>query len=150
VTEGAVTTLVLELPGRRLVALASQVRSIGGDPDPGTPQPDEWCDLDDHLAGASACDPDVAPHWLQLQAHPARALRTRARMRLEHIRRERFFRLPPVLRRAGCSPWVRGVVVETPAAPPSNGSTGASDELAVWIDLLLLAASPSSNPGSSP
>lgn len=60
--------------------------------------------------------------------------RTRGVVRLQRARERALFRLPRVLREAGCPTWVHGVVAE-------DRESGAVESLRIWISLLHLARS---------
>jgi hypothetical protein len=67
------------------------------------------------------------------------ALRTAASMRLAQLPPAAFWRLPRLLRRAGCASWVRGVV-------DVGHGADMGVVLAVWIDLEDAAAAPPAPP----
>jgi len=58
--------------------------------------------------------------------------RTRGDVRLERARERALYRLPPLLREAGCPPWVRGVVAD-------DRGSGAAAPPRIWISLQHLA-----------
>jgi hypothetical protein len=90
----------------------------------------------DPLLGAAAPETSRAAHVLVVRrgddGGAGFGWRTRGTVRLVRAREAALFRLPRVLREAGCQAWVRGVL----AADREPGATGP---LRIWISLLQLA-----------
>ena len=83
-------------------------------------------DLDARL-GLQCAGPRGAERFLVVRSQRGDVvLRTSASLQLERLPAAAFWRLPRLLRRAGCRPWIRGVVY------PASGDSSA---MALWIDL---------------
>jgi hypothetical protein len=88
----------------------------------------------DALLGLTGGDDAAGARLLWIACGRRRvALRTAASLRLAQLPPTSFWRLPRVLRHAGCASWVRGFVDVA-----HGGDTGVV--LAVWIDLEDVAA----------
>lgn len=93
----------------------------------------ELLDLDP-LLGARAPARPRAAYVLVVQPASGEPLgfRTRGDVRLERARERALYRLPRLLREAGCPIWVRGVVAD-------DRDPGAAEPLRIWISLQHLA-----------
>lgn len=126
--------VTLEYPDRGFVVdLAEVVRFHAGEPEAGLP----FLELDSLLgaqAEATARSRSVCVLVVKRDDGGQLGFRTRAEVRLQRALARSMFRLPGVLREAGCSAWVHGVVV-------GDQEPGTVESLRIWISLLHLARS---------
>lgn len=145
-----IDVVVAELAGARFVSPARAILSFhviaprdGGAEQPGSGAGTEAArtrfeDLDARLELAARPDPrgsSMPRRGLLVEAGDRLVeFQTGAALRFECLRRQAFWRLPRLLRQAGCEPWVQGI------ATLDEEVAGQAPALAVWIDLGLLAA----------
>jgi hypothetical protein len=125
-----VLVTVLEAPLAKLACLAETIVELRASDRP--LEPGEIADDLDKRAGI-APRPDAAARVLIVQTPSVRAaFSTTAAVRLVEVPAKAFWRMPRLLREAGCAGWVAGAVELAPA--PSGPI-----ELALWLNLPALA-----------
>ena len=129
--EARIDCVAIDYPDRGFVVAMSEVVTfhVEGPADGGLLPVDL-----DPLLGARAPARPRAAYILVVQPAGGGPLgfRTRGDVRLERARERALYRLPSLLREAGCPPWVRGVVADDrgPRAPAPPR---------IWISLQHLA-----------
>ncbi len=133
-TNRPVPVLLLEFSEAVFVTLTEGIASFGRVGQGAVDRSLAMFDLDRYVGVQEMTIADIRPYCLQVESEPQGvAFRTAAELRLVQMEDSAFFRLPWVVARAGCSAWVRGVVVmEAAAYPPSSTKRRP---LAIWIDL---------------
>jgi len=94
----------------------------------------ELLDLDRLLGAEPAATRAACVLVVRPEGGPPLGFRTRGDVQLGRAPERTLFRLPSVLREAGCSGWVHGVVA-------GDRAPGAGDVPRIWISLLHLARS---------
>lgn len=139
-----VSVLVFEFRrGDRFVTIADRIVAFGGS---GAGEADRSDSRDTHsmvglepyLGIESAESDDDQAHLLKAgAAGKAVVFSTMAQLRFGELRRKAFYRLPWLLHQTVCPHWIRGLaLLDSPGT-----KTSASSDLAVWVDLSLLAGS---------
>lgn len=128
--------VTLEYPDRGFVVDVAEVVTFHGEAPAGELRLLEL----DPLLGALAVAPASPAYILVVRRDGGGQLgfRTRAEVRLARARARSVFRLPGVLREAGCSSWVNGVIVGDESGTIESGTI---ESLRIWISLLHLARS---------
>jgi hypothetical protein len=134
-----VDVLILESPTATYVVLASDVASIGSSADQGRAAQTEPADESDrpiplhiHLdAGAVGPQPGTTRCLVVACGKHFARFSTTAHLRLGRLPQNTFFRMPRLLREAGCRDWVCGVAL---VAAPEAGVDAGPTRLAIWID----------------
>ena len=119
--------LVLELCGACFVVMASDVDVIELDAD-GVAESTEGLHLGDLLGCSEAASHDTPRALVVKSGDTTTRLLSSASFRLECLAAQAFYRLPRLLREAGCPKWVCGVTV-----------LADSTQSAIWLDLRELA-----------